>query len=425
MRTAAIVLLLLATQETKPTAVTFTRDVAPIVFANCTSCHRAGEVAPFPLVDYQDVKKRAKQLLAVVESRRMPPWKPVEGYGGFVGERRLKPADIDVLKKWTEQGCEEGDAKDLPPLPKHPEGWAFGEPDLVLTMAEPYTVPAEGQDVLRAFAIPLGLTEGKYVRALQYRPSNSRIVHHALFYLDSSGESRRKDEADPEPGFDGWKIGVPALLNLVGKWNPGAFSHPFPDGMGKEVRKNADLVMQVHFSPSGKPETEHSRLGLWFTKEPPRRIVMPLPLVNVKLDLPPGEKDLRVTDRIVLPVDIDVIGVMPHAHYLARECRIWAKDPEGKEIPLLWIKDWDFNWQEQYRYPDLIRLTRGTELNMLWTYDNTSSNPRNPANPPRRVRWGQQSQDEMAVVRLQIAPVNPADRMKLYFSLFDKPPQEK
>src|SRR5688572_10566397 len=178
MKNAALLLLLLAVQETKSSpSVTFTKDVAPVVFAHCASCHRPGEVAPFPLLAYGDVKKRAKQLLSAIESHQMPPWKPVEGHGEFVGERRMKPADLATFKKWVEQGCAEGDAKDLPPLPKFPEGWAFGEPDLVVKMPEAYTVPAEGRDIYRAFTVPLGLTEDKYVRAVQYRPSNARVVH--------------------------------------------------------------------------------------------------------------------------------------------------------------------------------------------------------------------------------------------------------
>ena len=426
LKIALLVLLPLAApaQESASVPVTFAKDVASIVFTQCAPCHRPGEVAPFSLLEYGDVKKRAKQVLDVVESRRMPPWKPIEGHGEFIGERRVKPEEMATLKKWVEQGCAEGDAKDLPALPKFPEGWAFGEPDLILTMTEAYTVPAEGKDILRAFVIPSGLTENKYVRAAQYRASNSRVVHHALIYADATKDSRQKDVADPAPGFEGWKIGPGAMLNAVGKWNPGGISQPYPDGMGKEILKKSDLVLQIHFSAIGKPVEEKSQIGLWFTKEVPKRTVMPLPLLNFKIDLPPGEKDLLVKDKIVIPVDVDLIGIIPHAHHLARECRISAKTPEGKELSLLYIKDWDFDWQEQYRYKDLIRLTKGTEVSMVWTFDNTSGNPRNPFNPPKRVKYGQRSEDEMAIVRLWLAPINATDKMTLYMSLLSKP-QEK
>jgi len=421
----ALALVLFVEQDPKPSTTTFTKDVAPVVFAHCASCHRPGEAAPFSLLEYGDLKKRSKQLLEVVESRRMPPWKPLEGHGDFVGERRMKPEEIATIKTWVDQGCAEGDAKDLPPLPKFPEGWALGEPDLVVTMPEAYTVPAEGKDILRAFVLPLGLTEDKYVRAVQFRPSNARLVHHALFFTDPTKESRQKEAADPEPGFDGRQLPFGAVIGgTLASWNPGAVSKFYPDGMAKELKKTSDLVMQVHFNPMGKAVQEKSQVGFWFTKEPPRRMVVPLPMFNMKVDLPPGEKDLSIRDRYILPVDVDLIGIIPHAHYLGRECKVWAKAPDGKETPLIWIKDWDFDWQEQYRYKEMIRLTAGTEINMVWIYDNTSGNPRNPANPPVRVRYGEASKDEMATVGLQVATFNAGDKMKLYYAVLAKPKEK-
>jgi hypothetical protein len=421
MRTAALLLALLAAQETKTASVTFTKDVAPIVFQSCASCHRAGEVAPFPLLAYGDVKKRAKQLVTAVESRQMPPWKPIEGHGEFVGDRRMKAADIATLKKWVDQGCVEGDAKDLPPLPKFPDGWAFGEPDLIVKMTEEYTVPAEGRDIYRAFAVPLNLKEDKYVRAIQYRPSNNKVVHHALLFLDITGESRKKDEADPGPGFKGQGLGLGAVSGgSLGGWAPGGVSQPYPDGMGKEVKKNADIVLQLHVNPSGKVEKEQSQIGLWFTKEKPQRMVGMMPLSDWQINLPAGQKDIKITDSVVLPVDVDLIGIIPHAHYLGKECKVWAKGPDGKETPLIWIKDWDFDWQEQYRYKQIVRLPKGSELNMIWTYDNSASNPRQPSNPPKRVRFGEQTEDEMAMAFLQVATLNQGDNLKLYLALLAK-----
>ena len=425
MRMIALALIILFSQDPKPTTPTFARDVAPVVFTHCASCHRPGESAPFSLLEYGDLKKRAKQILETVESRRMPPWKPIEGHGEFVGERRMKAEEIATIKSWVEQGSVEGDAKDLPPLPKFPEGWALGEPDLVVTMPEAYTVPAEGKDILRVFVLPLGLTEDKYVRAVQFRPSNQRVVHHALFFLDPTKESRTKDAADPEPGFEGRQLPLSAVIGgTLASWNPGAVSQFYPEGMAKELKKTNDLVMQVHYNPMGKAVQEKSQVGLWFAKETPRRMVVPLPMFNMRIDLPPNEKDLLIRDRYILPVDVDLIGIIPHAHYLGRECRVWAKDPAGKEIPLIWIKDWDFDWQEQYRYREMIRLTAGTEIQMVWTFDNTTGNARNPANPPVRVKYGEASKDEMATVGLQVATFNASDKMKLYYAVLAKPKEK-
>jgi hypothetical protein len=288
-------------------------------------------------------------------------------------------------------------------------------------MPEAYTVPAEGRDIYRAFAVPLNLTEDKYVRAVQYRPSNTRVVHHALLFLDITGESRRKDEADPAPGFRGQGLGLGAVSGgSLGGWAPGGVSQPYPDGMGKEVKKNADIVLQLHFSPSGKPEKEQSQIGLWFAKERPQRMVAMMPLSDWKINLPPGVKDIKVTDSVVVPVDVDLVGIIPHAHYLGKECKVWAKAPDGKEIPLIWIKDWDFDWQEQYRYKQIVRLPKGSELNMVWTYDNSASNPRNPSNPPKRVTFGEQTENEMAMAFLQVATLNQGDALKLYLALLAK-----
>lgn len=430
MRTLAAPLFLalalgVRAQETPP-SVTFTRDVAPLVFKYCGSCHRPGEVAPFPLMEYGDVKKRAKQLLATIESRQMPPWKPAEGYGEFMGERRMKPSEIDVFRAWVQQGGAEGEAKDLPAAPKYPEGWAYGEPDLVVKMPEAYTVPAEGRDIIRAFWIPLNLPETRYVSAVQIRAENLRMVHHAALFLDPMGESRRKDEADPEPGFDGNRIGITTVSGgVMASWLPGGLMLPFPDGMAKEVRKKSDLVLQLHFNTIGKSVKEQTQVGFYFLKEPPRRLISTVPLFNSNIDFPPDRKDLLIKDRYVLPVDVDLIGIRAHAHLLAREVRIWGKDPDGKEIPMLWIKDWDFNWQEQYRFKEMIRLRKGTELHMHWTYDNTTGNPKNPSNPPVRVRFGERSVDEMAMAGVQVALFDPADKMKIYLNRLSDPKEAK
>ena len=199
----------------------------------------------------------------------------------------------------------------------------------------------------------------------------------------------------------------------MGGWAPGGLSQPYPDGLGKEVKKNADIVLQLHFNPTGKPEKEQSQVGLWFTREKPQRMVAMMPLSDWQINLPAGQKEITITDSVVLPVDVDLIGIIPHAHYLGKECKAWATTPEGKEIPLIWIKDWDFDWQEQYQYKSLLWVPKGSTVRMEWTYDNSAENPRNPSSPPRRVRHGEQTEDEMAMVFFQVAPKDRADLMRL------------
>ena len=418
MKPAALLLLLmLAAQDPGAAPVTFTKDVAPILFANCAACHRPGEVGPFPLLEYGDVKKRAKQIVASVESRQMPPWKPVEGWGEFLGERRLKPEEIATLKKWVDQGCAEGDAKDLPAAPVFNDGWAFGEPDLIVSMSEPITVPAEGQEIFRAFVMPLGLTEDKFVRAVQLRPSNRRVVHHALMFLDITGDSRKRDAAEPGPGFSAERLTFASVSGgSLGAYTPGGLQQPYPEGMGKHVLKNSDFVVQIHFNPIGKEVKELSQVGLWFSKERPKQSVMLMPLATWQLDLPPGEKNIKVEQKIVLPADVDLFGIIPHSHYLGRECEVRVKDPEGKEIRLVRIADWNFAMQEHYRYRQPIHIPKGSEFHITWTFDNSSSNPRNPWNPPRRMKWGELSTDEMGVAFLEMAARSASNHLLVYMA---------
>ncbi len=408
---------------------TFTKDVAPLLFRHCTSCHRTGEVAPFPLISYTDVKKRTKLIGELVAARRMPPWKPEPGHGDFVGERRMTDGEIALLERWLDEGAIEGDPNDLPALPQYPAGWLsawpsgtdLGEPDLVVKMAEPFTVAAEGRDTYRAFVIPLGLSEDKFVRAVAFRAQNPRVVHHALLYLDVTGAARERDAQDAEAGFGGPALDPVALYRGgLGGWTPGAFSQPYPDGIAKEVKQGSDLVVRLHFSPTGKPEIEQSQVGIWFAKERPKRLVSMVPLANRNVDLAPGDSHAQVVDSWVVPVDVDLIGIIPHAHYLGRECEISAKTPDGSVVPLIWIRDWDFDWQEQYRYRSIVRIPKGSVLSMVWTYDNSAGNPRNPSNPPKRVRFGEQTESEMAMALLQLAPVDEADADLLMKSVLAK-----
>ena len=249
-------------------SITFNKDIAPIVYKNCTGCHRMGEVSPFELITYKDVSKRAKQITRVTHSRYMPPWKAEPGYGDFLDERRLTSDQIGMIKQWADEGLVEGDSKDLPPVPKYGDGWALGEPDMILKMPEPYTLAAEGRDVFRCFVIPIPIDSDKYVAAVDYRPGNRKIVHHALFFLDALGNARKKDEADPGPGFA--SFGGPGFTptGSLGGWAPGYSPRMLQDGMGKSLKKGSDLVMQIHFHPSGKEEKEQSTVAVYFAKKP-------------------------------------------------------------------------------------------------------------------------------------------------------------
>ena len=290
---------------------TFNKDIAPILFQNCATCHHPGEVAPFSLLTYADAKKHSSEIADLTQHRQMPPWKPAHGFGEFVGERRLTDPQIELIQQWVKNGRPEGNPSDLPPEPKFAEGWALGTPDLVVTVPKAYTVRSEGRDVFRSFVVPLNLTEDKYVVAVEFRPSNRKVLHHALFFLDASGRAREMDGADGQPGFGRGAGGLGFIPSGgLGGWAPGVTPKRLPDGVGRLVRKGSDLVIQTHFHPSGKVETEQSTVGLYFAKKPPEKLFVSnmRGLQRSKLDIPPGDKNYELSDSFTVPVDIKLQG---------------------------------------------------------------------------------------------------------------------
>jgi mono/diheme cytochrome c family protein len=378
--------------------LTFTKDVAPILFANCASCHRTGEVAPFNLTSYADTAKRAKTIASVVEKRVMPPWKAAPG-PAYVDECRLTDDQIGLIKQWAAEGAKEGNPADLPAMPKFPDGWRNGEPDLVIEMPEPYTVPAEGRDIYRNFVIPTGFTEDKWLAAVEIRPGNRRVVHHVLVHLDVSGKARELDAKDPGPGYrTGGGVGFPSA-GQIGGWAPGNVARRSPDGIGVNVPKHSDIVIQVHYNLNGKAETDRTKIGLYFAKGPVDKRARLFPLAS-RISIPAGDDNYRVTSSMPVPSDVTLRSVMPHMHLLGREMKVFATLPDGTELPLVHVPDWDFNWQMGYAFKEPVKLPRGSKVTLEARYDNSDKNPRNPNSPPKSIRWGEQTTDEMCLAYL-------------------------
>jgi hypothetical protein len=436
-----------------PAAPTFTQDVAPIVFRNCTSCHRPGESAPFSLMSYADVRPRGRQIAAVTKSRQMPPWKADAGDFPFKGDRRLHDADIETIQRWVDAGMPEGDPAKLPAMPAFTHGWQLGEPDLVVSMPEPYDVPVSGRDVYRNFVLPLNLNDDVWVKAVDFRPSARAVVHHALFFLDTTGAAREMDERDPLPGYAGGMGGglaqrggrlllgggrggsrsgarssdgaagaiaqrVSAVGGTLGGWAPGAQPRMLPDDLAFRVERGSDLIISTHFHPNGQPAHEASTVGLYFAKRAPSKRFTSIQLPPVfglfsGLDIPAGEGHYTIADSFVLPVAVRAFGTVGHAHYLAKELKMTATLPTGATRTLLSISDWDFGWQEQYQFADYVELPAGTRLDVRVAYDNSAANRRNPSTPPQPVRWGEQSTDEMGSVGLQVVAADERDLPEL------------
>ena len=396
------------------TTMTFNRDIAPLVFTHCASCHRPGEIGPFSLLSYSDVRQHATQIASVTARRLMPPWKPTPGVGEFIDARALTDEQIARFQQWVAQGEVEGNPADLPPQPEWTSGWHLGKPDLIVTMSEVYELAADGQNVFRTFVIPIPTSEARYVKALELRPGNPRVVHHANLGIDSTGSSRRLDLLDPQPGYAGGM--VPDSWYPPGYmlgWTPGQRPRPSPDGMAWRLESGSDLVVQLHLQPTGKPEAVQVSAGLFFTNEAPARSPIGLRLGSETIEIPAGERNYAIADSYVLPVDVDVLAVSPHAHNLLRRVDASATLPDGSVRPLISIADWDFGWQDVYRYVQPIALPKGTTISMRFTYDNSAENPRNPTQPPRPVVWGQNTSDEMGDLWVQVVPRNRVDEATL------------
>jgi len=389
---------------------TFNKDIAPIVWSRCATCHRPGEIGPFPLITYADVKRRLTLIERVTASGAMPPWKAIGQPDDFADDRRLRPAESTALRAWIAAGAPEGDPRDLLPPPTWKGGWQLGTPDVVITMPQAFTVPAAGGDTFRTFVLPIPLDRVRYVRAMEFRPDNPRVVHHANIGVDRTRSSRRLDERDPEPGYVGGMVADARYPEgqLLG-WTPGQSPRSSPPGAAWRLEPGSDLVVQLHMQPTGKPEPLRVSAAFYFTDEAPTRTPIGLRLGSETLDIRAGEREYIVRDSYVLPVDADVLAIQPHAHNLARTMEATATLPDGTARRLIAIRDWDFRWQDVYRYRSPIALPKGTTIAMRYVYDNSSANARNPVRPPRRVVWGQNTTDEMGDLWVQVVTKSAAD----------------
>jgi hypothetical protein len=391
--------------------VTFTKDVAPILWRNCGRCHRPGQVAPFSLLSFRDAAKRADFIVEVTSANRMPPWKPHPGAGVFLDAARLSVLEKETLRQWAASGCAAGDPADLPAQPSYRDGWQLGQPNVILTMPEAYEVPPDGPDIYRSFCLGIPFEEGAAITAIEFRPGNERVVHHSRTYVDETGDARNRDRSDPQPGYT-VKSGFAGSMELpypgLGAWTPGMNPRFAPDGVGRLIPAGADIVLQVHYHPTGKRERDQSQVGLFISRKPITRTMAGYSLCTDQLDIPPGVNRHRVLLSTRLKADIHLYSVVPHAHYLCREFRLAATLPDGTTQPLLWISDWDFDWQDQYHYAKPVRLPKGTVVTLAAYFDNTAVNPRNPNRPPRRVRWGNSTKEEMCACHLEFMPDDPS-----------------
>ena len=390
--------------------ITFSRQIAPIFYEQCSSCHHPGGAAPFSLLSYKDAKRWGALIETVTQSRFMPPWLPEPGFGDFADNRRLPDHDLSLIKEWVKIGMPEGNSAEAPKPPVFQKDWELGPPDLILKVTVPTQVPASGPDVFRNFILPLPIAQTKYIRAMQIKPGAPRVVHHANIIIDRTASLRRQHRNDWQQGIPGMEVSFdsgnafdPDSHFLF--WKPDTPVLVEPSGIPWRIDPGNDLILNMHLKPTGKFETVQATVGLYFADKPPREYPMLLQLEHDSaLDIPAGDSNFVVEDQLKLPVGVDVLGVYPHAHYLGKRLEGYAILPNGEKKWLILIPDWDIDRQSVYRYRSPVFLPKGSVLHMRYSYDNSSANVRNPNSPPIRVKGGNRSVDEMGHLWLQVLP---------------------
>ncbi|HET9533569.1 MAG TPA: cytochrome c [Blastocatellia bacterium] len=405
---AGVFLLQDATSADKPasSAVTFTKDVAPVLYKNCVVCHRAGEAAPMSLVSYKEARPWARSIKEVILERRMPPWYADPRHTEFSNDRRLTQKEIDTIVAWVDGGAKEGDPKDLPPPPKFTEGWSIGKPDVVFSMTEEFNVPSEGVIPYKYFAVPTNFTEDKYVQFAEIRQGNRSVVHHVIVSvrepgedpLPPPGEIRLEEQTaagQPRPNQASPRRGNSADGRLIG-WAPGEDPLILRPGQAKLIKKGSMLIFQVHYTPTGEPAKDRTSIGLIFSRAPVEKRVITAGAVARNLEIPAGHPNFRVTSSFTFKEDSHIDSLHPHMHVRGKDFEYRLVYPDGTSKLLLSVPRWDFNWQLTYFFKEPVAAPKGSRLECVAHYDNSPKNKFNP-DPTKTVRWGDQTWDEMMI----------------------------
>lgn len=386
---------------------TYSKEISRLLRERCEICHRAGGGAPFTLASYEEVSSRARAIRNAVETGLMPPWKPAPGTHRFRDSLALTDDERSLLFAWLDADAPEGDPAGLPPpLVPPTTPWPLGEPDAVVEMPKPFTIPAGG-DTYRCFSIPFETPGARWVSALQVAPGNQAFVHHVLLFLDSTGASATLDGQDGQPGYDCFGT-VEGADDVLGAWAPGFRPARLPATVGIAIPPAGRIVIQVHYHPHAhatdhahEASTDQTRIGLYFTPEPPKEELYYITMENDRFEIPPGTPAHVVVAEEKVPafVSLDALVVGPHMHLLGRSIKLerFAPAPSAEPETLIAIDKWDFNWQNFYTFEEPVRLNGSDRLRLTCTFDNSADNPRNPSQPPKLVTYGEQTTDEMCL----------------------------
>jgi hypothetical protein len=399
---------------------TFYKDVLPILQKRCQNCHRSGEIAPMPLSTYAQVRPWARGIREATQQRKMPPWFADPGFGRFSNDPSLTPEELATLAAWADAHAPEGDRKDAPVAVKWTEGWNISQPDAVLKMPRPITLPPEGDVAYQYIILPTDFREDRWVRMSEIRPGNRAVVHHAVAYIREPGSAWLKGapigvpfsvETLPTPELRRDAMWTTSDILLV--YAPGSLPDQWPDEYAKLLPAGSDIVLQMHYTTKGRPEKDRTSVGLVFAKEPPRKRVLTLQLTNDHFAIPPGDPDHRVEVHGTMPNDAILLGFFPHMHLRGKSFEYNVVSPGGRRETLLRIPKYDFYWQLSYRLENPINLKAGTTLQAVASFDNSKNNPHNP-DPDAAVTWGEQTWAEMMVGFFDVA-VDPAIDKQRFF----------
>jgi hypothetical protein len=419
-----------------PKKINFAEHIAPIIYQNCTPCHRKGEAAPFELMSYKDVLKRAKTIALVTRKRFMPPWPADPSYRHFANERVLSDYQVELIQQWVKNSSPLGDPLRVPSPPTFTYRSQLGKPDLVLTMPDSFKISGNNLDHFIVMKVPFELPEDKYVRVVEFVPGNRKLLHHVNGHLLSYDPAKKKNVFDGEKAVDQEKYDMaevhqrlalanddgtyPLLTTSVFNYLPGVKPAVYPNGIGgyQFTRKGAFYLKDIHYGPTPVDQYDRSSFNIYFMSGPPKRPVFEFQLgtlgvskIEPALVIPPNEIKTFTTEY-TLPATISVLTLNPHMHLLGKKFWAFALPPGGDTIPLIRINDWDFRWQYFYTFRTMLKLPKGTVIKVFGTFDNTTHNPRNPFNPPRTVserNGSMRTSDEMFQLIINYVPYQAGD----------------
>jgi hypothetical protein len=374
----------------KPAPVTFTKDVAPILYENCVRCHRPDEIAPMSLLTYQDARPWAKSIRQRVAERTMPPWFADPAHGEFSNDLRLSQKDIDTIVAWVDRGAPKGDDKDMPAAPPYAPGWTIAEPDAIFSLPVEQPVPADGVVPYLYFTVPTNFAEDKWIQALEIKPGNRKVVHHVIVSVLEPGAER----GPITQGGD--KAPVDVVRSQLGGTTPNRPGAVFPEGTARLVKAGSSLVFQMHYTPNGEATKDRTSIGLVFAKKPPQKVLRTGLAINTRFVIPPGDPNHEVRSVATVSEDATLYTLMPHMHFRGKDFTYTAVYPDGRSEILLRVPKYDFNWQLTYSLKKPLALPKGTRIECVAHFDNSKANLANP-DPTAEVKWGDQTWEEMMI----------------------------